>query len=808
MDSQALLVDDLDTRPTKRQRTESPLLPERESSTNVMNEPKVMEDSGHDGKAAITADDMPLIPGLGSIMPDVSENEAKQSNDDNSNDPGLLDSLIRHVDSQSNVQNVQPQQSTEDKSSHVAAANSEHAAPAAVAIATTGKELLDSGPHISNPEQPHQDKMDHTQHDIGMEPSEKAETGAGAEVLQTGRIEPPQAEDSNIQMASSENEVVQPSDTEKLEHNAHQKPETSVPSTVEVTEPDIANLRDQLPAVNQNIEPEPTQADQGAEWEIDSSPINSSSDSDTTSDTTSTDDSDEDDADVDGDYAMLDPEEQARILMQGDGGSDDEGNARGGTKGEATHLRTANEKPEEVVPKPDIKVTEDMKIEELGTVEGIVENTVLVKAKVSGEYRVLESNSLLCLQDRSVVGVVSETLGRVEQPLYTIRFTNDEAIKEAGLFEKYTPVYYVEQHSTFVFTQPLRAVKGSDASNFHDEEVGADEMEFSNDEAEAEHKRQLKLKKQGRKDERSDRFGNQRGKRGGSINGSVRTNGSVNGDTTMDINYDDVPPMGDEGYTPLARPTNLHELIGPGEAPVESHKPVPSFSDRGHDRGRGRGRGRGDRGSRGGRGGRGRGGWHRSNGEQPRDRKGSFSNGMQTSQAPHSEPASSTTSYEQQQQQFQNPAFALPPIPPPSQYPYPQITHQQQHPPFPYQNPNPPQAPTITPQPSSYSTFSPSPISPLPQGRFSFNNYPTHHNQHQSPTNRSYAGYQPQRPSYPDNNNNNNSNYQLNQRQNQNQYAVGQNQHQQMPPPGSHINPAFFEALRQQQQQQYGGAQK
>ncbi|ERF75310.1 hypothetical protein EPUS_00102 [Endocarpon pusillum Z07020] len=575
----------------------------------------------------------------------------------------------------------------------------------------------------------------------------------------------------------------------------------------------IASLREQLPAISIIEQPQNDQGGQDAEWEADSSPIDSSSDSDSTSDTTSTDDSDEDDVDVDGDYAMLDPEEQARILMQGDGGSDDEGNARSGAKGGTTHLRTANEKPEEVVPKPDIQVTEDMRIEELGCVEAIVENAVLIKAKTSGEYRVLESNSLLCLQNRSVVGVVSETLGRVQQPLYTIRFTNEEAIKEAGLGSKNTPVYYVEQHSTFVFTQPLRAVKGSDASNFHDEEVGAEEMEFSDDEAEAEHKRRLKLKKQSRKDERNDRSGYGRGNRGASMNGHARRTSSVNGDTAAEMNYDDISPIVEDGYTPLARPTNLHEMMGRGEAPLEGRQPVP-FSDRGYDRGRGRGRGRGnqgrgDRGNRGDRSGRGRVGRGRPNDNQPPDRKGSFSNSQQASPTRKSEASSSPKTsahgnqhqhqhqHQQSPQQPQPPTFALPPIPPPSQYPYPQMPPQPPHPPFSYQKPTLPHAPTIAPQASSYSTFSPSPISPLPQTHLNFNHYATQHNQHHPPA-QAYHPYQPQQQHQPP--------YQDHSQQWQGPFHGGQQGQVQghgqgqppMPPPGSHINPAFFDALRQQ----------
>ena len=386
---------------------------------------------------------------------------------------------------------------------------------------------------------------------------------------------------------------------------------------------------------------------------------------------------------------MLDPEEQARILMAGDGGSDDEGDKKGKTAG--GHLRTTNEKVEEVIPKPDIIVTEEMDIEELGKVEGVVEKTVLVKATVSGEYQVLESNSLLCLQDRSVVGVVAEPLGRVEQPMYTIRFTNDEAIKEAGLSERGTKVCYVPQHSTFVFTQPLKAVKGSDASNFHDEEVGDDEMEFSDDEAEAEHKKLLKMKRHGRRDEQGGSRGRGRGGRGNYIRGGRQDFRTFPGDSSSvyrndptEISYDDVPEGADEGYTPLARPANLNELMaGVQREPLEGSHHAGGYSSRGYDadssRGRGRGRGRGDRDRRGGRGGRGGGG------SQP----------SWTSYQSSSDPQSDGYSH-------LSPQSMLPP-------------------PLPYQQQ--PNQPRLSPQ-TQQTPFSPSPISPLSGNNFNFNFQP------------------------------------------------------------------------------------
>ncbi|EFR05071.1 hypothetical protein MGYG_08079 [Nannizzia gypsea CBS 118893] len=304
------------------------------------------------------------------------------------------------------------------------------------------------------------------------------------------------------------------------------------------------------------------QADGGdhPEWEVDSSPYESSSESSTDSDSSDSDDDDDD-------YELLGPEEQARLLMATEGGSDDEGGDGG--RAAVTEVRTANEKPDEVVPMPDITITPEMKVEMLGNVESIVDNVVLVRANISGEYRVLETGSVLCSVSLKVIGVVSETLGRVQQPLYTVRFPNAEAVKEAGL-EKETPVFYVVDHSTFVFTQPLRGLKGSDASNLHDEEVGDDQIEFSDDEAEAEYKRQLKLKRQAKREGKSERGGGGNRGKGPSLPPSNLRHSELNYDdnSTSNNNNNSTSSTENDWYTRLARPQNLHEMMG-GEAPME-----------------------------------------------------------------------------------------------------------------------------------------------------------------------------------------------------------------------------------------------
>ena len=319
-----------------------------------------------------------------------------------------------------------------------------------------------------------------------------------------------------------------------------------------------------------------------AEFEYDSSPYESSSDDSSDSSDEDSDDSDEDD------YEMLDPVEQARRLMEADDDSDGEGNGKGSANGQ---LRTVNEKPEEIISIPNIEVTPDMAIEELGQVERALKNMILIRAKTTGEYQVLESGSLLCLRDRKVIGVVSETLGKVQQPLYCVRFTNAESIAQAAI-QQDTTIFYVPQHSTFVFTKSLRGLKGSDASNIHDEEIGEDEMEFSDDEAEAEYKRT--------KRQRLARRGGRGGRDSSQILGTRGNRNHRPVEYVTTLTYEDGNGA-EELYTPLSRPSNLYEIqksSSPmGEYPQEVHSCGSrgsrgrGYRGRGMDRGRGRGRG-------------------------------------------------------------------------------------------------------------------------------------------------------------------------------------------------------------------------
>jgi len=388
-----------------------------------------------------------------------------------------------------------------------------------------------------------------------------------------------------------------------------------------------------------------------AEWQLDSS----DNDSDSSSDSSSSGSSSDDDSDED-DYELLDPATAAKMLMAEEGGEDDDDN-KAKPSGNS-QLRTKNEQPPVVVPKPDVTVTPEMKITLLGDVESIVDTYVLIGARVSGEYQVLESGSVLCLEDRTVIGAVAETLGRVQKPMYSVAFTTRQEIDEMGLSQG-GKVFYVDSHSTFVFTQPLQGLKGTDASNLHDEEVGDDEMEFSDDEAEAAYKRAKKEARRG-------------GKTGSKP--ARRNDDGAYAAIEQPISYDDAD--GESMYTPLARPTNLQDLSNDAPPPLEQIGRRQTF-DRGRGRGtRGRGeRGRGDRGrnARGGRGGRG----------DDRPRRGAAHSYPDQHNSRHDQPTRSAVP-PQSGSVAPSGNWSYPPLPPPVSYgagqnqQHPQITPQAQ----------------------------------------------------------------------------------------------------------------------------------
>ncbi|OZJ02885.1 hypothetical protein BZG36_03806 [Bifiguratus adelaidae] len=199
-------------------------------------------------------------------------------------------------------------------------------------------------------------------------------------------------------------------------------------------------------------------------------------------------DSDESSSDTDSSSSddseaqPVSPQDREKALHEYDS-NDEEGGAPSGP------IRSQHEIDQIEIVKPQISIAPDAPLVHAGAIYSVVENVIVVQGLLDGEVQVLDSGSVFVYSDREVMGEVFETFGPVRRPMYSVRY-NDA---------KYTK---------FTQTRTLD-VKGSDASNVYDEEVGEDEMEFSDDEKEAEHKRGIKQakRKKAKRDPQADNAG-------------------------------------------------------------------------------------------------------------------------------------------------------------------------------------------------------------------------------------------------------------------------------------------------------------
>ncbi len=130
----------------------------------------------------------------------------------------------------------------------------------------------------------------------------------------------------------------------------------------------------------------------------------------------------------------------------------------------------------------------------IGTVERLVGDLVIVKADPGTPA--LDLDSVLFLdKGRRALGRVFDVLGRVSEPRYCIRFNSREHASESGA-ESGKEVFCAPrtEHSSFVFVEQLRRMKGSDASWKGDEEPPPKFLDFSDDEEERDARRARKSK--------------------------------------------------------------------------------------------------------------------------------------------------------------------------------------------------------------------------------------------------------------------------------------------------------------------------
>ncbi|BFZ55160.1 hypothetical protein PYCC9005_002200 [Savitreella phatthalungensis] len=213
---------------------------------------------------------------------------------------------------------------------------------------------------------------------------------------------------------------------------------------------------------------------------------NSGDDDDDDDDSSSSDDSDSDDetSEESESEATNERRRQQVDAMYAEDDEDDDG--------EPAVLKTKNEKAvdEEPVKVPDFELDPAEPIELLGQISSVVGRSCVVTSMPQPQTKVLDVGSLLCFEDRKLLGYVADTFGPVILPMFSVRFRSAEDVAAAGV-EVGKRICWIPKHAVWVFSDTLR-VKGSDASNFYDEEIADDEVEFSDDELEAAHKRMVK----------------------------------------------------------------------------------------------------------------------------------------------------------------------------------------------------------------------------------------------------------------------------------------------------------------------------
>lgn len=119
---------------------------------------------------------------------------------------------------------------------------------------------------------------------------------------------------------------------------------------------------------------------------------------------------------------------------------------------------------------------------------------------MSGEKRVLKEGSIFCLEDRTLIGMLTEVFGPLQNPFYRIKLPDSKK----NLFDELKvrlgeKAFIVTPDAHWIDTFELKRNKGTDASNGYDEELPEEEQEFSDDEKEALFKKMKKQQQQRKK---------------------------------------------------------------------------------------------------------------------------------------------------------------------------------------------------------------------------------------------------------------------------------------------------------------------
>ncbi|CDY15463.1 BnaA08g27470D [Brassica napus] len=253
-------------------------------------------------------------------------------------------------------------------------------------------------------------------------------------------------------------------------------------------------------------------------------------------------------------------------------------------------LRTKNEL-KELPPVPPVDVT--LEPHHVMLPLGVVLSVMSTQVTVGGmeEHGPLAEGSILWLTERRTpLGLVDEIFGQVECPLYSVRFNSENEVPE-GVSEG-TPVSYVADYAQHILNIKELQKKGYDTSGDNDKEI-AEELEFSDDEKEAQYRKTQKMEKRGMMDDQKD--GNTRNKkkknsdlgtstsndsrewtenRGSSSLSSIRSDPQMGGPVTNHQprpRMEGFPPNGG-GWRPQSNQQNSHQF-----PPMPSQMTIPNL---------------------------------------------------------------------------------------------------------------------------------------------------------------------------------------------------------------------------------------
>ncbi|KAL6553549.1 hypothetical protein OROGR_007391 [Orobanche gracilis] len=146
-------------------------------------------------------------------------------------------------------------------------------------------------------------------------------------------------------------------------------------------------------------------------------------------------------------------------------------------------------------PVPSISVTLQPHHQTLpvGVILSIIGAQVIVEG-IERHNPLNEGSILWITESRLPLGVVDEIFGPVKNPYYIVRYNSEDEVPT--IIQQGTLVSFVQEFANHVLNDKSLYQKGYDASGENDEEL-SDELEFSDDEKEAEYRRMLKMKKRG-----------------------------------------------------------------------------------------------------------------------------------------------------------------------------------------------------------------------------------------------------------------------------------------------------------------------